>query len=614
MFDTEITLQPSEITGYLTPVLQTVRVTGATTIKFVYSRQELPIQIEFVDQDGRALQSPETITARYGEKLSLEPVVIDGYTAPGGQELTVEKADKVTFVYHRINRPANATFNPQPPSRRSPVPVRVVRQATTRRSAPVVMRSQPTIVRNVVRPQAITRPVYRSTVQVQGRPITARPVPKLPTVNTRIYNPTKRVNKQVQKKKQTDWFEKNTGMDKQDQKVFFDVLKAIDKDGKKRGLSQQQRNQEMAYYIAGVSYAGNDFAGLLQRSTSRISKYNYNNLKKIVGNSKASYFLNVVVKGRNQHKVDFPHLMVALAGAKEQHLIPKTIQTITTFPDQIRSLIYFALYRKNLTNTHGLPTNIEQWLFANGFYGDKIADHNISKEDLHADLDSYFLVNAKGSMVHALWQLYNSDPQALARKRQLQEKGMAERTQQTRTAKVGTIIVGALSLSTLGLGIVDYMKNRRKAKESAKKQVQNVVNGLKKDGKVIANDIKVVYQNQRRTINNTIRTLPQRMTQAARRQVQTVQRAATKAINNVKRVVRPIVKPVQRFVQRITRPVIQRVNRTVTTIRQMPQRITRSVRRVTRAVQRTYRKVTRSVSRTVKRTVSRVKRFFRRRR
>lgn len=418
-YDTEITLQPSEITGYLTPVLQTVRVTGATTIKFVYTRQELPIQIEFVDQDGRALQSPETITVRYGEKLSLEPVVIDGYTAPGGQELTVEKADKVTFVYHRINRPANTNYNPQPPLRRSPIPVRVVRQATTHRSAPVVIRTQPTIVRNVVRPQAITRPVYRSAVQVQARPIVARPVPKLPTVNTRIYNPTKRVNKQVQKKKQTSWFEKNTGMDKQDQKVFFEVLKAIDNDGKKRGLNQQQRNQEMAYYIAGVNYTGNNFAGLLQRSTSQIARYDQKHLAKIVGNSKASKFTDVFEKGINQHKIDLPHSMVALAGAKDSSLIPKAIQTLTTFPDQIRSLIYFAIYRKNLTNTHGLPTNIEQWLFANGYYGDKIADHNISKEDLHADLDSYFLAKSKGSLIDNLRKLYNLDPKTLAKNRRL---------------------------------------------------------------------------------------------------------------------------------------------------------------------------------------------------
>ena len=56
------------------------------------------------------------------------------------------------------------------------------------------------------------------------------------------------------------------------------------------------------------------------------------------------------------------------------------------------------------------------------------------------------------------------------------------------------------------------MKNRRKAKESAKKQVQDAVNSFKRDGKIIANDIKVVHQNQRRAFNNTIRTLPQRMT------------------------------------------------------------------------------------------------------
>ena len=55
-------------------------------------------------------------------------------------------------------------------------------------------------------------------------------------------------------------------------------------------------------------------------------------------------------------------------------------------------------------------------------------------------------------------------------------------------------------------------------------------------------------KDQRRAFNNTIHTLPQRMTQAARRQVQAVRRGATKAINSVKKVVKPIVRPVQRFV------------------------------------------------------------------
>ncbi|RMX27556.1 hypothetical protein [Limosilactobacillus reuteri] len=63
------------------------------------------------------------------------------------------------------------------------------------------------------------------------------------------------------------------------------------------------------------------------------------------------------------------------------------------------------------------------------------------------------------------------------------------------------------------------------------------------------NDIKVVHRNQRRAFNNTIRTLPQRMTQAARRQIQAVRRVATKAINSVKKVVKPIVRPVQHFAQ-----------------------------------------------------------------
>ena len=37
---------------------------------------------------------------------------------------------------------------------------------------------------------------------------------------------------------------------------------------------------------------------------------------------------------------------------------------------------------------------------------------------------------------------------------------------------------------TPGFGVVDYMKNRRKAKESAKKQVQDAVNSFKRDGKI----------------------------------------------------------------------------------------------------------------------------------
>lgn len=83
-----------------------------TTVKFVYTKQELPIQIAFVDQDGRQLQGETTVNAKYGEKLSLEPTVIEGYTVPDKQEITVEKVQKVTFVYQKIIRPERPTNNP----------------------------------------------------------------------------------------------------------------------------------------------------------------------------------------------------------------------------------------------------------------------------------------------------------------------------------------------------------------------------------------------------------------------------------------------------------------------------------------------------------------------
>lgn len=413
-FDAEITLQASEITGYLTPDLQTIRVTGATTVKFVYTKQEFSIQIQFVDQAGHQLQSAETLTAKYGEKLSLESARIDGYEKPDKQELTVEKAQTITFVYHKIVV-AHQWPQAQAVATGKGSPVRIIRQSNVGQAVPATIRTSPVIVRNTVRAQPTKSPVYRSTVQVQPRLAQSNSVPKLPTINFKIYNPTKHVNKQVQKKKIQDKFQQNTGMNKNDQKVFFEVLKSIDKDGKKRGLNQQQRNLEMAYYIAGVSYTDTDYGSKLQRATSRVYKYNPTNLGKLVGNSKVKKFSAILWNAREKHKVDLPHLMVALAGAKDQNWIPKTIQTITTFPDQIRSLLYFALYHKTLTNTHGLPSNIEQWLFVNGYYGDKIADHKISQEDLHADLDSYFLVNSKESLARSLWKLYNSDPQALAK-------------------------------------------------------------------------------------------------------------------------------------------------------------------------------------------------------
>lgn len=571
-YDTEITLQPSEITGYLTPVLQTVRVTGATTVKFVYTRQELPIQVEFVDQDGRSLQSPETITARYGEKLSLEPVVIDGYTAPAGQELTVEKAGKVTFVYHRINRLANATFNPQPPSRRSPVPVRVVRQATTRRSAPVVMRTQPMIVRNVVHPQAITRPVYRSAVQVQARPIVARPVPKLPTVNTRIYNPTKRVNKQVQKKKQTDWFEKNTGMNKRQQKVIFDVLKAIDKDGKRRGLNQRQRTLEQLYYIAGVNYS----TSRPQKYTSNVSNYNYKRLKKMIGKNKADEFYRIVNSQSQMHKVDLSHLAITAASSMDPDKSVQNSHFIATFPDQIRERLLMMLTGKELTNEHGLPKNQEQWLFANGYYGDYIVDSKMSKEDKNADLDVYRITTSKKGLIKTLKDIYNSKTNKLNQLRNKQEKGMVERSKLN--VITSRVIITTASIATAGLLA---WRNWRTVKQGAKMAVQAIIHPAKTIRKVV---------------------------QKARAGVAHVKRQAAKLYTATKRI---ITHPIRtgRQIYRKTVNAVKRVYQKYT-----PRPIKRFNSAVKRTVTKRYNSARKSVSRFVKNTRTRVKKFFRRKR
>ncbi len=571
LYDTEITLQPSEITGYLTPVLQTVRVTGATTVKFVYTRQELPIQVEFVDQDGRSLQNPEIITARYGENLSLEPVVIDGYTAPAQQELTIEKAGKVTFVYHQINRLANTNYNPQPPLSRSPVPVQVVRLATTRRPAPAI-RTQPTIVRNVARPQAITRPVYRSAVQVQARPIAARPVPKLPTVNTRIYNPTKRVNKQVQKKKQTDWFEKNTGLNKHQQKVFFDVLKAIDKDGKRRGLNQRQRNLEQLYYIAGVNYS----PSRPQKYTSNVSNYNYKRLKKMIGKNKADEFYRIINSQSQMHKVDLSHLAITAASSMDPDKNVQNSHFIATFPDQIRERLFRMITGKELTSEHGLPKNQEQWLFANGYYGDYVVDSKMSKEDKNADLDVYRITTSKKGLVKTLKDIYNSKTNKLNQLRNKQEKGMVERS------KLNVITSQAI-ITTMGIATAGLLawRNWRTVKQSAKMAAQAIMHPAKTIRKVV---------------------------QKARAGVAYVKRQAAKLYTTTKRI---IAHPIRtgRQIYRKTANIIKRTYRKYT-----PRPIKRFNSAVKRTVTKRYNSARKSVSRFVKNTRSKVKKIFRRKR
>ncbi len=580
LFDSEITLQPSEIEGYITPILQTTRITGATTVKFVYSKQAFPIQIEFIDEDGKQLQPSENLTAKYNEKLTLEPPVIEGYTGPDKQEVVVDKAQKISFAYHKIIVPISVPQQQILPQKSTPV--RVVRQNNVSNTTPIVIKRQPAIVRNVVRPQPVSRPAYRSVVQTQIRPqagIVSRNVaPKLPSVNFRIYKPSKHINKQVQKKKQTDWFEKNTGMDKKDQKVFFDVLDAIDKDGKKRGLSRQQRNLEQLYYIAGVNYAGSK----PQRITSRVSKYNKKSLQKIVGGSKANSFYSIVGGSGNHHKVDLSHMAITAAGALDKNVIIKGSQSITTSPDKTRSFLSFLFAGKSLTNTHMLPNDVEQWLFTNGYYGDKIVDHNISKEDLHADLDVYSLVTGNKSSADKLWKMYNTDSKALDKRRQQQEKGMAKRTEQTRNAKVGLVTVGTVSLATLGLVAWNYAR-KKKLIEKAKNTVNNV--------KSFAKKIPIVPK----------------MVNFAKKTISFGSRAIGKAINYAKKTVK---KPVN-MIRTLPKNINYAYHHPIRSVKRFVKR------NIVRPVKKTYHVVRKAYHRTtnfIKKTRNKVKRFFRRRR
>ncbi|MCH5384723.1 hypothetical protein DKZ23_09470 [Limosilactobacillus reuteri] len=376
-------------------------------------------------------------------------------------------------------------------------------------------------------------------------------------------------------------------MDKQDQKVFFEVLKAIDNDGKKRGLSQQQRSSEQLYYIAGMNYADSK----PQMLTSRVQKYGKKDLSKIVGSTKANLFHNIIYKQSKMHKVDLSHMTITAAGALDKNVAIKGSQSLTTFPDKMRTMLSLLLSGKTLTDTHMLDPSVEQWLFTNGYYGDKIVDQNISKEDLHADLDVYSLVTQKGTIAQRLWKMYNTDPKALEMQRRHQEKGMAKRTEQTKNAKVGTIIVGASSLATLGLVAWSYAR-KKKLIEKAKKAKQvipagkNIVKGSKKFVKQVPFIAKMTNFSKK-AINFAPRIVKRGITYA--------QKVIRRSVNTV-RLIPQTLKYAYHHPVRATKRFVQRS-------------VIRPIKRTYRAVKRTYHKVTNFI----KRTGNKIRRFFRRR-
>lgn len=383
-------------------------------------------------------------------------------------------------------------------------------------------------------------------------------------------NPTKRVNKQVQKKKQTDWFEKNTGLNKRQQKVIFDVLKAIDKDGKRRGLNQRQRTLEQLYYIAGVNYTDSR----PQSKTSNVKRYGKKNLKKIVGRDEADNFTDILRMQSRMHKVDLAHLAITAASSMDPDKGVQNSHFIATFSDQIRERLFMMLTGKELTNEHGLPKNQEQWLFANGYYGDYVVDSKMSKEDKNADLDVYHIVTSKKGLAETLRDIYNSKTNKLNQLRNKQEKGMVERSKLN-------IITSRVIITTMGIATAGLLawRNWRTVKQGAKMAAQAIMHPAKTIKKVV---------------------------QKARAGVAYVKRQATKLYTATKRI---IAHPI-RTGRQIYRKTVNAVKRVYQ--KYIPRPIKRFNSAVKRTVTKRYTSARKSVSRFVKNTRARIKKFFRR--
>lgn len=231
---------------------------------------------------------------------------------------------------------------------------------------------------------------------------------------------------------------------------------------------------------------------------------------------------------------------------------------------------------KELTSEHGLPKNQEQWLFANGYYGDYVVDSKISKEDKNADLDVYRITTSKKGLVKTLKDIYNSKTNKLNQLRNKQEKGMVERS------KLNVITSQAI-ITTMGITTAGLLawRNWRTVKQGAKMAAQAIMHPAKTIRKVV---------------------------QKVRAGVAHVKRQAAKLYTTTKRI---IAHPIRtgRQIYRKTANVIKRTYRKYT-----PRPIKRFNNAVRRTVTKRYHSLRKATSRFVRRTKARIKRFFKRRR
>ncbi|OYS59010.1 hypothetical protein [Limosilactobacillus reuteri] len=189
--------------------------------------------------------------------------------------------------------------------------------------------------------------------------------------------------------------------------------------------------------------------------------------------------------------------------------------------------------------------------------------------------------------------MYNTDPKALEMQRRHQEKGMAKRTEQTKNAKVGTIIVGAVSLATAGLVAWSYTRKKRlvekakKMRDSAISVGKNIIQGSKNFVKKQIPLIPKAMNFAKQTINWSYKNV-KRVTSYANKVIK-------QSINTVRSIPQTI-RYAYHHPVRATKRIIKRT-------------IVRPVKRTYRAVKRGYHKATNFI----KKTANKIKRFFKRR-
>ncbi|WP_329886322.1 MucBP domain-containing protein [Pseudoramibacter sp. HA2172] len=399
---------------------------------------ETTLTIRAVDQaSGKLLAPARTLTLLKGQRYRIAPPAIRGYRPPKGQTVIAAADQTVTLGYRKIT-PSKQTNRPQ-----------TRRAASTKRSAPK-------------RTAAASRP--------QAKPAgPAAPKPK-----------------KGKAKKKIDWFEKNTGIKKDgkdqrgkkinEQKVFFDVLKAIEQDGKKHHKSAAEIKRDQFYFMGAVNYGGGNLPSIPQIITSRVGSKNYSraSLANIAGKKNSKDFYKLL---RNSHKIDFSHMGIAAAGALDRSNRAKFPQSFMTAPLSPLRFMNFPGIIINETVSHGLVNffyhkvgnklmpkrtfqyEINHWVVLNGYYGDWVTEHgHINKADLNTDLDLYNIIHSKKPLRTTLKKYYNrpntKQKPLLKKSRSKAKRNLSE------THKAIRLTTSLAMLALAGWGIIRSVKKK----------------------------------------------------------------------------------------------------------------------------------------------------------